>query len=321
MKKRPQIFELIVSADNTAALARGLTEKKAEINSAVDLRGMSLLRAACELHMDSRKGRWDVIRVLLEHGANPNIRWMDPVRVEYAKSMSDRHIPYSGEILVDYVVSRAATTPNALELLKLLVEVWSLAIFASCPPGRNTPSPRLISQVGKADVNAVRHDGKSVLRTACSGGCWEVAQWLLWEVAVADAESFAIACAHGQVLRLSVCHCMHVARPPPAQTCTSPRRFSCGQWALARLFVDKGVDVQARCASAGMQGLTPLHCACLGRRRGPATSSSPSSAGDEEDEEEGDAAGGRDRGPGGAEQMLGQVDVVKVRPLRERERE
>ena len=133
MKKRPQIFELIVSADNTAALARGLTEKKAEINAAVDLRGMSLLRAACELHMDSRKGRWDVIRVLLEHGANPNIRWMDPVRVEYAKSMSDRHIPYSGEILVDYVVSRAATTPNALELLKLLVEVWSLAIFASCP--------------------------------------------------------------------------------------------------------------------------------------------------------------------------------------------
>ena len=199
MKKRPQIFELIVSADNTAALARGLTEKKAEINAAVDLRGMSLLRAACELHMDSRKGRWDVIRVLLEHGANPNIRWMDPVRVEYAKSMSDRHIPYSGEILVDYVVSRAVTTPNALELLKLLVEVWSLAIFVPCPPGRNTPSPRLTSQVGKADVNAVRHDGKSVLRTACSGCCWEVAQWLLWEVAVADAESFAIACAHGQV--------------------------------------------------------------------------------------------------------------------------
>ena len=81
------------------------------------------------------------------------------------------------------------------------------------------------------------------------------------------------------------------------------------------------MDVQARCASAGMQGLTPLHCACLGRRRGPATSSSPSSAGDEEDEEEGDAAGGLDGGPGGAEQMLGQVDVVKVRPLRERERE
>jgi hypothetical protein len=102
-----------------------------------------LLRAACELHMDSRKGRWDVIRVLLEHGANPNIRWMDPVRVEYAKSMSDRHIPYSGEILVDYVVSRAASTPNALELLKLLVEVWSLAIFVPCPPGRNTPSPTL----------------------------------------------------------------------------------------------------------------------------------------------------------------------------------
>ena len=124
--KRPQIFELIVGVDNTAALARGLKEKRCEINSAVDLRGMGLLRAACELHMDSRKGKWDVIRTLLEHGANPNVRWMDPVRVEYAKSMSDRHIPYSGEILVDFVVSRARTTPNALELLKLLVEVRCL---------------------------------------------------------------------------------------------------------------------------------------------------------------------------------------------------
>ena len=85
-----------------------------------------------------------------------------------------------------------------------------------------------------------------------------------------------------------------------------------GQWALARLFVDKGVDVTARCASLGRQGLTPLHCACLGRRRVPSVLSSPSSVGDDEDEDEAAPGGGRD-GPGGAEQMLGQVDVVKVR--------
>ena len=136
---------------------------------------------------------------------------MDPVRVEYCNALSDRKIVYEGEILIDYVISRAHNTPGSFELLRLLVEV------------------------GKADCTCVRHDGKSILKTAVMGNNWDIAKWLLFEISTVDMESFSIVCARGQ-------------------------------WSLARLFVDKGMDIKARCDSSGHQSLTALHCACMGKR-------------------------------------------------------
>ena len=214
--RRQQIFEMVATptenAQTLAALRRGLAEKKDEILTVRNEYGHSLLRSAVEVHMDSKKGgNWDIIRLLLELGADANLRWMDPVRVDYCNAMSDRKIVYEGEILIDYVISRAHNTPGAFELLRLLVDV------------------------GKADCTCLRHDGKSILKTAVIGNNWDIAKWLLFEVSSVDLESFSIVCARGQ-------------------------------WNLARLFVEKGMDVKARCASSGYQSLTALHCACLGKR-------------------------------------------------------
>ena len=218
-QRRNQIFEMVATpTDNAAtleALRRGLTEKKDQLLTVRSECGQCLLRSAVEAHMDycSKKGggTFDVIRLLLELGADANLRWMDPVRVDYCNAMSDRKIVYEGEILIDYVISRAHNTPGSFELLRLLVDV------------------------GKADCTCLRHDGKSILKTAVIGNNWDIAKWLLFEVSAVDVESFSIVCARGQ-------------------------------WSLARLFIDKGMDIKARCSSSGYQSLTALHCACMGKR-------------------------------------------------------
>lgn len=201
--RRPALA--VAAASGSEAIASMLIEHGAKVNGYTDPRSIPLL-AAIDVTSTATKGaRIGMIRLLLEHGADPNVGWADMSAAESAITFGQLNVL---ELLIKHGLKLNARTGNG----------WTpLELAANSNSENDRRALRMLLDAG-SDPNVLDRNGSSVLATVKSeevrsalraAGGKEIQVQLPDGVDLstprAAIASFVVAANRGDVRSMSIC--------------------------------------------------------------------------------------------------------------------